>query len=646
MYTVESYALAFEGMRSSALSTFVSSTYNQLETSLNSFFPRRRGGAIKLVDDVKGMSLLPDSANVWAQVSEDRAWKKRANEQIASPAEKRQGSISLFFRGAIEWFADMDDVDWQRIVVEGDLLSRHLNKAGSIPQAADESGVRWTAELQYYVSHFMMKEALQKLNQIPPSSVVSATISVRQSHIELLRFEARTLNCDLDPFCNHASRRVLAEKLLVMGIWFQTHWERVEEWIGFLARSGALFGTEPVHEDVKALLQSGRVVAVLLEFCIRHALPATLQHFLEGNAIPTDIERTRVMLNIARTCDWAQWLILSRIPDQIFASTIANARYVLATEQISVKTFADLAQADSIYVILTALAHSPKPLSQTLLMERPVLTESPSQREELQVENGKLCLVDPTCCLADIEPQLQESYPETCRALRIIACQEKERGHLTFSDFCTWRNRMLRTELGEIGFLDMVMTSGIREIEKLLKMSQSTTDIAADPGQSESAQFWEERQLRMLQQYVQKLCHRDVPEGISIGICHHLICGRPMAALEWFLASKPTSASPVLTDEELRFLEFLTRITALWFFKDAVVVFATLVFAAACGIDTNKIRIDVAALQRLDHAQGSSMDITDLTEDLAIEVAMEYDANLNCRVQYRSQFRRGHVFFR
>ena len=585
------------------------------------------------MDDVKGMSLLPESANVWADVSQDREWKRRANEQMPSPSHRRQGPISLFFRGAAEWFVDMDDVDWQRIVIEGDLLSCHLNRAGSISQTADESGVRWKAELQYNVSHFMMKEAVQKLRQIPPSCIVPATISVRQSHIELLRFEARTLNCDLAPFCNHASRRVLAEKLLTMGIWFQTHWERVEEWIGFLARTGTLFGTEQVHEDVKALLRSSRVVAVLLEFCICHALPMTLQHFLEGNAIPTDTERTRVMLNVARPCDWAQWLILSRIPDQIFASTIANARCVLAAEQISVKTLADLAQADSIHVILTALAHSPKPLSQTLLMERPpVLTESPSQREELQVENGSLCLVDPSCCLADIEPQLQESYPETCRALRIIACQEKERGHLTFSEFCTWRNRMLRTELGEVGFLDMVMTSGIREIEKLLKMSQSTTDIAADPGQSESAQFWEEKQLRMLQEYVQKLCHRDVPEGISIGICHHLICGRPMAALEWFLASRQTSASPVLTDEELRFLEFLTRITALWFFKDAVVVFATLVFGAACGIDTNKIKIDVAALQRLDHAQGSSMDNTDLTEDLAIEVAMEYDAHLNCRV--------------
>lgn len=588
-------------------------------------------GTTKLIDDVRGLIFSMDSQSVWSRVEDVQMGSQTMLSRGVSLRSRVLATSPLFFKTAACLFRDIDDDILNRIVLEGELLTAYFNRTDGVNDWED-SDAKWKAEMQFLLSHHLVDTALQYLNPIPPNCVQQGSLTVSKNHIEVLKHDVKCLCFDAKPLCSKYSRQVMESELLKQGIWLQTEWESPESWLHALATCGVLFDASSAHEDVRNVLKSEEAVSIVIDFCLRYELYAVLQNFLESTDLSEDISMTLKMLKTAQSSDLTQWLILSCLPGQKFASTIANAKLLLSNSDIPIKSLSDLSRADSIYVLLSAIAHSPKPLNQTILLHSSRLAESPG-RDDFLVEDGHLCMVHPVCYVADIEPPLQETFPETCLALKTVALQEQQRGSLTFHQFKDWRDQMLRTEHGDAGFLEMVLTSDVEQIKELIRMCQSFRSPVLDLEEKQTAQFWEERHLERVQEWVQTLCHRNIPEGLSIGISQHILCGRPLAAFEFFLAAKKTDDIVKCAEEDIQFLELLSRLLALWNYKDSSVLFSALCFASLCRMDTAKIKVDVCALLRLESIQTQNLDVNHLVEDFATEIAMEYAGRIHSAVR-------------
>eukprot|EP00210_Caulerpa_lentillifera_P000833 g806.t1 len=634
LYPIDSFDVSLgKCLDLSKKASFVKTTLSQMQTLV------LKVSGKMLKEDVCGVNVSPGKGNIWeAMLNRGHEWDKFKTSASVSrhPNSKQQdesrlqSSSPLFLKTAVNWFhLSADSMD--RILYEGEILHFHLT--GSLPEASssyfEDPVKKWKAKFQFRISHHLIHMAAEQLSTIPEILRSESTLKISRSQTEdqqeCFTHPVKVLDFLSNEDCSTYGQCILEEKLIKQGLWLKTEWTSFEEWLSFLSRTNQLFANSPTHKDVQQILQNEVIVQWMIEFCVQNQLPYTLELYLYHQASILDEKASKMIISSTGSCYWAQWLVFSKIPKMKFAASVANAKYILQKENMEFHSLAELVHRSSVYVSLATLAQSPIPLTSTLLME-------PENQKNIQ-ESANLdsCPILPFCGISDLETELQATFPETMEALRAVAVKGRYQGKLTLLEFKNWKKLIFRDEVNEVSILDMIEDYNIPEINQLMKLSLTTNiNLTQDNNlpTEEDAGYWEQLCLHELSQWLTGISTDRNPPGLMLGICQLLSTGRPVAAFQWYLASKQQSNSAkqippmdCIDSEDLQFLEQIARVVGILSFKDPLTVSSCLVFSGLCGFTSLKIKVDICALQKFEFcSKQTNQEMMQLANNLALEV--------------------------
>lgn len=399
------------------------------------------------------------------------------------------------------------------------------------------------------------------------------------------------------------------------------------------------------------LLQGIPFAKLVVKYCAVNDLPHILQKYLDMHKLSSDMDTTKELLQSAGEVQWVHWLILSRVPSQAFATTIANARAVLPEAKF--ESLTDLANKGSAHMLLSAIADQPGRLAEVMTSDAPASNEAPARDLQSNGPKASLCNIEPSCTLEALETSLKP-YPTLLSSLQGVKMLEEYKGKATKQEYLKWRERIFGVE--GINLVDLIPNKEGSDFRKLLKMCASCPGAENGNGSwSQEVSNWEQETIVDLHEWLGMITAHEAGNGSALGVCHHLLSGHPLAALKWYLVSKEDQVSPhsctrkrirlrgyellralltmqigenlelqnldqflCLPNQDIIFLERLTRLVALQNWQAPTVVSACMVMACVCGISVTPMKVDATVLQKLGDKQ--DCDVHSLAADLLKEV--------------------------
>ncbi|GMH33206.1 hypothetical protein BSKO_01040 [Bryopsis sp. KO-2023] len=582
IYTEESFGVAIKN---------VSHGESRAQALSNAFESLVKGSA-DLMDDVTGVS---------TPATGDSLWKGMLGSDSGGDIEQ-SGESSLFMRLAADWVKDVPPETISRILLEGN--ARAENRA-----VEDET--EWMAAFQYNLANHNIDATLKMLDSVPDEYLARKTLTVHEDGSEILSFGVVAFDVDVSSASN-LLRRLLEHHLLVKGVWLKTDWDSPDSWMSLLAQTGLLLGTTEVPLDLVPLFRSEATARIMVKFASKHGLSHVLQHYLENHDMTADAETAVSLLKSAEGCEWAQWLILSRVPSQASAVAVANARAILP-DDAKLETLTDLAERGSLHMTLSTLANFPGPLKAILQAEGAEnghVDDSENYGAQPSVIEGVIRNALPKCDFSVLEKCLQK-HPATKNALTDLVQSGSWRGKVSKADYLGWRGGVFGT--GGLGFMDLVPHVDKSDFAKLLNFSVGKISGNGDPGEDweQEAGAWERELVMDMHEWLGIVTATDCGSGAALGVCHHLVSGHPMAALHWYLTNREEQVGESLDLKtlenghlalpivDLQLIEKLTRLVSLQWWDSPTVISACMVLASACGLNTATLKVDATVLQKL-----------------------------------------------
>ncbi|KAH7442054.1 hypothetical protein KP509_03G068400 [Ceratopteris richardii] len=576
-----------------------------------------------------------------------------------------EGISSGYWAGAGVWLNEWDNVTLDRVCADQETL------------LIEE--ISWEASLQSAVTRHDIQKVISLLDSIPDSALKQGELRVRldcqdvsnwisfvttdqKTSVES-RFGNKHDNLEVDPVevivpkinflavplgntCTNWIKGMVQEKLVEHGIFMCSYWNGTMELISLIAKAGLLsMITDKLEKRIKVHRDTEQAIhELVLRHCVRFSLPYLMAIYLDRHSLALDKRSSKIMQAVVGDCQWALWLLLSRIKGQEYDASFANARTILAHNfrpgQLSVTsdidefitTVDDMAMAGGEMMALCTLMYAPVAIERCLGTGSVNRYDGPSWQ----------------CTLENLRPGLQQ-YPTLWRAL-VAACFEPDTWCFMTSSpaksarskpglsigYLQWREQIYSSACGDTSILQMMPRWLPKSVQRLIQVSVQGPMCGGHtvahggvlsynglPMKEVDPLAWEAELQKNIED---ELYASSKFEERSVGVEHHLRRGRAMAAFNSLLGirlqnlnaqgslirehvgkfqkgqlhmSSELNAllSPLSTPEE-KYLATVLPL-AITNFENPVVVASCASFLELCGLPVTMLRIDVAALCRI-----------------------------------------------
>lgn len=572
---------------------------------------------------------------------------------------------------AFAWSNAWDDRTMERVV-----LDRPFYMGIHIP---------WESQLEYYLSHNDLDEVYRLLDVIPSSLLADATLKVNlevthsarsaQTDMKHLDYDmyihsaeelepvyitipnVKTFTFSATNRCSSWLKLHMEQELAKKYIFLQEYWGSTVDIVRLLARAG-LIVTPKVSAHTKAsngspMLEltkideefhettSEALHKLVVRYCTQYNLPSLLDLYLDNLDLAHDERSLSSLLEAVSDCQWAKWLLLSRIKGHEYEASFSNARSnsslhltkstnlrALDIDDI-IRTVDDMAEGGGEMAALATLMYATAP------MQKCVCSGSVKWQ----------CSDSFKCTLENLRPCLQQ-FPTLWRTL-VTSCFGQDMDGCSFnsaagnvygksalSDYLNWRESIFMSTGGDTSLIQMLPCWFPKSIRRLLKLffqplgwytlsgdipsekhflyAEHSNDFNSNGNAAFNALSWESN----IQESIERELYSSLEEN-AFGVEHHLHRGRALAAFNHLLglrARKLKSAQDLsgqaniqsnvqmllapLTQSEGSLLSSVMPL-AITHFEDSVLVASCAFLLALCGLSASMLRVDVAVLRRI-----------------------------------------------
>ncbi|KAL3688215.1 hypothetical protein R1sor_014524 [Riccia sorocarpa] len=593
-------------------------------------------------------------------------------------AQAPESSSTGYWAAAAVWLQHWDQLTFDRILLEqppipGQLTSWEARLEFNIAHHNWEAVAALLDTVPFYVLregelHIQLDfddSGLDKNLPFPEIPTYTGHAGQDWSDLDVEAVEAvvpkvHFLALDITPICSTWMWHMIEERLVKNHIFLRSYWKGTLEIMSLFARAGLLYhryggrvsssrskdGTvsgptkgSRLHKDsVRAIHE------LVVQHCVRHNLPNMLELYLDHHSLALDKGSASVMQALVGDCQWALWLLYSRLQRREYDASFANARTILAPSRsprgrfevsdldVFLPTVDDMAEAGGEIMALATLMYAPVPLQKCLCPGSVSRHSGPSWQ----------------CTLENLQPGLQR-FPTLWRSLVVTCFGHDPRGALGvtagnggLAQYLHWREGLFSSASGDTSLLQMMPRWLPQRVRRLLQLAvqgpaggvqlamqrvsetlprggHSGEKLVAEVGLLESqVASWE----KTIQKTVEEELYAPSSEDTGLGTEHHLRRGRALAAFNSLLSSRVQSgasgsqdstgraSSSQLSQSEIQTLlgplssheeKLLATVAplAITNYENPVVVAACAFFLELCGLSANLLRLDVAALKRI-----------------------------------------------
>ncbi|KAI3930736.1 hypothetical protein MKX01_037182, partial [Papaver californicum] len=378
-------------------------------------------------------------------------------------------------------------------------------------------------------------------------------------------------------WCLLIMTRLFEQELAKRSIFLKEYWDGTEEIVPILARAGFITKISKsfdLDESIEALPDIGfpnvggefdrhaaqALHKLIIRHCAQHDLPNLLDLYLDHHKLVLDNDSLISLQDAAGDCEWAKWLLLSRVKGHEYDTSLCNARAIISKNvvlgsKISVldmeeviRTVDDMAEGGGEMAALATLMYAPSPIHKCLF------SGSVKRRFSSSAQ----------CTLENLRPALQR-FPTLWRTLiagcfghdangiSLVPDAKSVFGNSALSDYLNWRESILSSaghDTSLVQTLPCWFSKGIRRLIQLFVQGpfgwQSLAGVPtgesflhrdinyfinAHENAEVSAMSWEVA----LQKSVEKELFASSLEETTFGVKHYLHWGRALAAFNHLL---------------------------------------------------------------------------------------------------------------
>ncbi|KAJ7945315.1 Spatacsin [Quillaja saponaria] len=535
--------------------------------------------------------------------------------------------------------------------------------------------VMWESQLEYHLCRNNWEEVSKLLDLIPTSILSAGSLQVSLDAVH----PASTVGCkmkqdygnflcsldDLDSVCMEVPdvkilrflsditcsvwlRMLMEEKLAKKLIFLKEYWEGTMEMVPLLARSGFVcsryefrFEDDFVESSPDKYGSIQALHKLIVYHCAIYNLPNLLDLYLDHHNLVLDNDSLGTLQEAAGDCQWARWLLLSRIKGCEYEASLANARTIMSRNLVPgsnlsvleideiIRTVDDIAEGGSELAALATLMYASAPY-QNCLNSGSVNRHSNSSAQ---------------CTLENLRPTLQQ-YPTLWRTLVAACFGQDTTGNIlvlgaknALAEYLNWRDNIFFSTGRDTSLLQMLpywfpkavrrlihlyvqgplgfqSLSGLSTAESLLHIDIDFF-VNADVHPQISAVSWE----ASIQKHIEEELYDSSIERMELGIEHHLNRGRALAAFNHILSVrvqklKTEGESGALAHGQTNIQSDLQRLLspitqseesllssviplAIMHFEDSMLVASCAFLLELCGLSASMLRVDVVTLRRI-----------------------------------------------
>ncbi|GAQ85863.1 hypothetical protein KFL_002580120 [Klebsormidium nitens] len=553
---------------------------------------------------------------------------------FAGASEKIEKKSETDLQQGGEWYLCLaaDWVSrWDRVTIERIYLERGLAPLTPISwQAQLQYHVAhhdWprVEPLLEHVPPECLKEGVLRVKQMVAERPPNSLPGVEAAHDEddLYVPGVKLLLVDITQLCTRLMKGLVEEKLAQQHVFLQADWEGTGPLVTLLARANVLFapgGTANNHSDREGSAENGSssersreaeqggastssegveishetsdkgevyVVhdregqsptplagahPVVVRHCAERKLPHLLQLYLDWHDVGRDAADLEPLQLAAGRCEWAHWLLLSRVPGEEYGASFANARFISEhTQHVASPdarasfpaTLDEMAQDGHELRALATLVHAPVPLEDCLdgspkPARRPSDSTNPLSEQLVDAARPTQDLPSWYCRLGSLTRGLA-AYPTLCSLLE-RACGVGDQPALeqapgleefwaaasldpVLEPYLRWRHGMLTSAARDASLLSMLLPSTAPAVRRVLHAAVlgpgSLSTGALPSAEEDRLNEWEDAADALVAQELSRH-EEDGPRGFQVQ--HLLRKGRPLAALECVLAYREEAA--------------------------------------------------------------------------------------------------------
>ncbi|OVA08128.1 Spatacsin [Macleaya cordata] len=614
----------------------------------------------------------------WASIS----------ESCAFPVVDEETNHAGYWAGAAIWSDAWDQRTIDRIVLDQPfLMGVH---------------VLWESQLEYHICHNDWEEVRKLLDMIPSSVLSNESLQINLDDLQSAETDGnymgfshndkyicspeeldvvcmtvpnvKVLKFSASNMCSVWLKMLFEQELAKRSIFLKEYWDGTAEIIPILARAGFIIKTSKSSvqdESIKSLPDLGfsniggefdRDAAqafhkLVIHHCAQYDLPNLLDLYLDHHKLVLDNDSLSSLQEAAGDCEWAKWLLLSRIKGREYDASLSNARAIISKNVVLgsklsvldmdevIRTVDDIAEGGGELAALATLMYAPSPIQKCLF------SGSVNRHFNSSAQ----------CTLENLRPALQR-FPTLWRTL-IAACFGHDAngislvpdaksvfGNSALSDYLNWRESVFSSAGHDTSLVQMLPCWFSKAIRRLIQLFvqgpfgwQSLAGVPtgesflhrdinffinAHENAEVSAMSWE----AAIQKSVEKELFGSSLEETAFGVEHHLHRGRALAAFNHLLGlrvqmlksenghRKESGASvPGQTNIQSDVQMLIAPVTqteksllstvmplAISHFEDSVLVASCAFLLELCGLSASMLRVDVAALRRISSFYKSS----------------------------------------
>lgn len=604
------------------------------------------------------------------------------NENPSVPLVDEDNAYAGYWAAAAVWFSFYDQRIIDRIVLDqSSFMGVH---------------VLWESQLEYHVCHNDWEEVSRLLDLIPPHILVVGSLQVSLDGLQ----PASNFGCSRGPdygdylcsleeldavcmdvpeikvfrfscniMCSMWLRMLMEEKLARKLIFLKEYWEGTLDILPLLARSGFITSkyempseddkieslSEPQFPDDSGTFNVSTMQALhklLIHHCARYNLPYLLDLYLDQHELVLDNDSLSSLQEAAGDCEWARWLLLSRVKGCEYKASFSNARAIMSCNLVPgsnlsvpemdeiIRTVDDIAEGGGELAALATLMYASVPI-QSCLSSGSVKRNSSTSAQ---------------CTLENLRPTLQR-FPTLWQAF-VSACfgQDATSNFLgpkaknALSDYLNWRDNIFFSSVRDTSLLQMLPCWFPKAVRRLIQLYaqgplgwQSVSGLPVGEGLlhrdidfvmnvDEDAEISAISLEATIQKHIEEELYNSALEENSLGLEHHLHRGRALAAFNHLLtvraqklkleaqthgqtnvqADVQTLLGPIIESEKSLLSSVMPL--AIINFEDSVLVASCALFLELCGFSASMLRIDIAALRRMSSFYKSSENIESLKQ--------------------------------
>uniref|UniRef100_A0A2N9FSI1 Spatacsin C-terminal domain-containing protein n=1 Tax=Fagus sylvatica TaxID=28930 RepID=A0A2N9FSI1_FAGSY len=619
---------------SSFWKTFLDRQKEFLRTSSSSWTNVNQSSSVPVVDEDNAHAGYWAAAAIWS-----KPWDQRTIDRILLDQSFLMG-VHVLWESQLEYHICHND--WEEVSKLLDLVPTSILSSRNLQVSLDSlqppSTVGYNRESNDYGNYLCSLEELDAVCMDIPD-------------VKIFRLSANIM-------CSIWLRLLMEEKLAKKFIFMKEYWEGTAEIVPLLARSGFItsgYKTPFEDDNIRCSLdlkfsdggQTSHVDTVqalhklLVHHCAQYNLPNLLDLYLDHHRLVLDNDSLCSLQEAAGDCQWARWLLLSRVKGREYDASLSNTRAIMSRNLVPgsnlsvleideiIRTVDDIAEGGGELAALATLMYAPTPI-QKCLSSGSVNRYSSSSAQ---------------CTLENLRPSLQR-FPTLWRTL-VAACFGHDttynvvgpKANNALSDYLNWRDNIFFSSGHDTSLLQMLpcwFPKAVRRLIQLyvqgplgwqslsgLPVGQSLLDrdmeffINADEHVEIGAVSWE----ATIQKHVEEELYDSSLEETGLGLEHHLHRGRALAAFNQLLAARvqkfkseeqlgasvhgqnnvqsdvQTLLAPLTQSEESLLASVMPL--AIMHFEDSVLVASCTFLLELCGLSASMLRIDISALRRI-----------------------------------------------